>query len=111
MAESSLASEPAPELHPGLRAICDRYILDVANVRYLLELLEDRELDAAPEGGGWTARQTLVHLVISGHMHASFFDNLAKRFSRSKDGTPKTPPTGNEPQQAHHGEVEAGASA
>ena len=35
-----------------------------------------------------------------------FFDNLARRFSR----TPNKPPTGNEPQQARHDEAEAGAA-
>ena len=73
-------------MHPGLRAVCDRYILDLANVRYLLELLGDSELDAEPEGGGWTPRQILVHLIIGGHMHASFFGNLAKGAPPLPDG-------------------------
>ncbi len=87
MAEVGPASEaPSIEMHPAVRAICDRYILEVANVRYLLDLLEDRELDAKPEAGGWTARQMLVHLATSGHMHATFFTNLANGNPPLPDG-------------------------
>jgi multidrug efflux pump len=36
-----------------------------------------------------------------------FFDNLGRRFSRSKNGTPNKPPTGNEPQRPTYDEARA----
>lgn len=50
---------------PEVRAVADRFILDVANLKYLASCIPKGGLDRPVEALGWTVRQAIGHLGAS----------------------------------------------
>ncbi len=53
---------PAATLSPAVQAVCDRFVLEVAYVRFLAEILPERSLERIVPATGWTVRQTFRHI-------------------------------------------------
>jgi hypothetical protein len=64
-------------MKPEFRAIADRYILDIANVRFIAEALTDEALDRRVVDSEWTVGQVLCHLANDTARQASAVVGLA----------------------------------
>lgn len=62
---------------PEMRAAADKLVLDVANLRYIVSLL-DRKDAARRTPGGWPVHQVLGHIALSLGANAGAVDDLLK---------------------------------
>ena len=65
-------------MDPRLCAIADRYILDVANVRFMAESLPDEALDRRVVDSEWTVGQVLKHLATDTEQQAGAIEKLSR---------------------------------
>lgn len=71
-----------------LRAVCDRFILDVANLRYLAACVPNPGSERKVPATGWTVRQTFFHMAMS---VASYADAVAAFTSGEQSETAEEP--------------------
>jgi hypothetical protein len=72
-------------MHPALQAVSDRYIMDVANVLYLVADLPPGANGRTVPATGWTIAQTVAHL---GHTATA----QAEAIARAGEGQPLEAP-------------------
>jgi predicted nucleic acid-binding protein len=63
-------------MDPRLRAIADRYILDVANVRFIAESVSDEAFNRRVVDSGWIVAEVLKHLASDTEQQARGVEKL-----------------------------------
>lgn len=71
-----------------LRAVCDRFILDVANLRYLAACVPNPGSERKVPATGWTIRQTFFHIATA---TASYADMVAMHSAGEQAGSDEEP--------------------
>lgn len=63
-------------MDPRLRAIADRYILDVANLQFMTASLPDEALGRRVVDSEWTVAEVVAHLVAATAAQADWIENV-----------------------------------
>lgn len=67
-------------------ALCDRFIIEVAYVRFLSAMIPDLGLERIVPATGWTVRQTFNHIERSLHAYPEMFMRLLNGEAERPDG-------------------------
>jgi hypothetical protein len=71
---------------PAVRAVADRFIIDTANVKYIVEYLPKGGEKRPVPNSAWTVGQTIGHLAMAHALYAAIIERLVAGDSRLPPG-------------------------